>query len=124
MRQIEFRAAFYKHSGEFDMFQYWGIDVPEEGSNSFPGSSRHSVIKTHDQFTGLIDKNESEIYENDIIKGYLTMSDQSGDDIYDFTGSVEYTGCAFEGSRADFPLDQYTELEVIGNIHENPELLK
>lgn len=69
------------------------------------------------QFTGLKDKKEKEIYEGDILKtnsgiGYMVF-DNCGYAIKS-TGSeaVDYEFSAF-----------YLECEVIGNIHENPELL-
>ncbi len=89
----------------------------------------HSENCTLQQYIGLLDKNGKEIFEGDIIQGYLSVDDLgSGGCVdsneFEFIDKVIYQGCGFYCEKADFPIDQYETLEILGNIFENPELLK
>lgn len=75
------------------------------------------------EFTGMLDKNGKEIYENDIVRYYDDVTDEL------VVRPVEYLNdyCAFCGvhpQRDPDGLFAQWQYEVIGNIHDNPELLK
>lgn len=82
------------------------------------------------QFTGLHDKSGKEIYEGDIVQvGYTYVGDYRYED---FIGNVIFEdGCYFVickydeklGCELDSATIKNQEIEVIGNIYENSELL-
>lgn len=66
-----------------------------------------------EQYTGLKDKNGKEIYEGDFVRQF--------DDEEYFVVKFEYGGfLPFTAYMLTFDIDY---CEVIGNIHENPELI-
>ena len=76
------------------------------------------------QYTGLKDKQGNEIYEGDIIKWRNTIGDEIKDVViwselsHGFSVSrTPEVCCVLSGSDG-------SHIEVIGNIYENPELLK
>ena len=68
------------------------------------------------QYTGLKDKNGEEIFESDIVE----FSDWRDDEPIKVNAIIEYKGGAF------YPICTAPDelFEIIGNIYENPELLK
>ncbi len=105
MREIKFRAWTGK-----EMF----YDV-ERTLISGKIAFRDKSLKLM-QYTGLKDKNGKEIYEGDIIRArYIT-----GNII---VNEIKFKKGCF-GPNGFYNWGDICELDVIGNIYENPELLK
>ena len=76
------------------------------------------------QYTGLKDKNGTDIYEGDICTAEQMLFPLTGTR----TGIVKYHDGAylledFDGKDGDFLFSETAETTVIGNIYENPEIL-
>lgn len=81
--------------------------------------SEWCVFKNIMQFTGLTDKNGTDIYEGDIVS-----SDYYFPDIK-CVAAIKYNADSMSFAADDGEQDayKYGRLVVIGNIYENPELL-
>ena len=94
------------------------------------------IPETVGQFTGLSDKNGKEIFEGDIVSAWSDGCNHKGEIRWRFEGQPSIiiypafgnqgfwklhgqgTGDAFDGGKID------DGVEIIGNIHDNRELLK
>jgi len=77
------------------------------------------------QFTGLLDKNGKEIYEGDIIVKIINGERRYPSSIErKMTNNCGECGWVYGWDMPDHAETIAQEYEVIGNIHENPELLK
>lgn len=82
---------------------------------------KHAVIpETIGEYTGLCDKNGNKIFEGDILQNepsYVYSREYRNVVVFD---EGEFYG---EGS-CPFLAEEFKYCEVIGNIHDNPELLE
>ena len=76
--------------------------------------------ETIGQYTGLKDKNGKEIYEGDIV--YIAAEDERG--IIRWDNETARYVVIYDNIITDFNNWYGEDLEVIGNIYDNPELLE
>ncbi len=80
------------------------------------------------QFTGLTDKNGVKIFEGDVVRiseDYYDGLHYSGNEVYYSDGAfcVEYETPEYDVTSIGFLVREGVEVEVIGNIYDNPELI-
>ena len=121
MREILFRGRSMAQGSDW---LYGDVLIYENSAQiweTIDGRKHNSVvsIKTVGQFTGVYDKNGKRIFEGDIV---AYRGDEYGAIVYD-KESARFC-VQFDTWSTDFDHLYGKELEVIGNIHDNPELLE
>jgi len=128
MREIKFRA-WDKHMNKMADKEYFQITFNGILIDGTPSTNQEDYVVM--QYTGLKDKNGKEIYESDIVLGELSKEF--------YKGTVEFHWGCF---KINFPhqnnknystllsIDNLCfdgkakQIEVIGNIYENPKLME
>lgn len=127
MREIIFRGKIYD-----DEYGAWaeGFLSSEDHINVYENYqwTEYDVDpSTVGQYTGLTDKNGARIFEGDIVS--VPMALNLGQKLEPMIGFIEWLNGAFSVTWKDADYGRHfagylEDIEVIGNIYGNPELLK
>lgn len=133
MREIKFRAKLLNGIWEYgDLLQWNNGDIfigihSENWIDDCANSCDYTTIEKVDsntvgQFTGMHDKNGKEIYEGDIVRTDVSRANATRNKKYR-NFAIRYDAPHFWNGY-DTLLMSKLRMEVIGNVYDNPELLK
>ena len=120
MREILFRGKnLFGKWIEGDLLQYLGCGKKHIVLHSTGAGEQEVIASTIGEYTGLKDKNGKKIFEGDIVTMPRYGSGKHKSVVYFKNGKF-----AVNGSNYNFKDICPRNMEVIGNIYDNPELLK
>lgn len=120
MRELKFRV-WWKDESDYSIYTEYDL---------FDDTWTNAEYIAIEQYTGINDKNCKEIYDGDIIQENLSFDIDSLDGIFKYKvywneemlcWGLEHIG---NESIHDDLWECNSSIEVIGNIHQNPDLLK
>ena len=121
MREIKFRGKRLANDewcyGSLLIWADGECTILEKSDSSNAVWKREINPSTVGQFTGLLDANGKEIYEGDIVRDFYSEA----------LHSIAYDApefCLTDNRYGYIFLNHPENYEVIGNIHDNPSLLK
>ena len=120
MAPIKFRQPIFDATHRFVKWHYWGVIggqfINPAGYVYWP----HPDTNTSNQFTSIKDKRGKEIWEGDIV----IVSYGTGEVIFEQGAFLIKWIDDKEANMELLGFECKEPVEVIGNIYENPELLK
>jgi len=122
MREIKFRGWFQCITGR----EYWVYGYPsKQGNGNWEITTDAGIsftVEAVEQFTGLKDKNGTEIYEGDVLEyNHNTYTSKNWEVIF-YSGAFFMAGLPHKIRIYNIG-QKLQDIKVIGNIHEKHELL-
>jgi len=126
MREIKFRA---KIKGDAGVYKAWSIDwlwqkalVSRACGDEYVKFDRIEALM---QYTGLKDRNGAKIFEGDIVKAWMYDDEFHILKIYFEDGAflIDFQDSDSDLTTIGWFIENGGNVEIIGNIYENPELL-
>lgn len=122
-KEKKFRQPIFNRDGTFNEWHYWGFFLNEKGewvivghATAVPGITDPTQSQ---QYLGLRDVNDKEIYEGDYAKCWLNFGPAG-----DYLRLVEVGFSPFGGVIQEWLYKENKLPEVVGNVIETPNLLK
>jgi hypothetical protein len=116
--RVEKFAAGFPENGEDPLFSK-ATNTSYQQGKFWSAKERYEV----EQFTGIKDSNERDIYEGDIIRGVDGIL-REVDYFSDYGGFAARNPWVRNNKNVRLDCDFACECRVVGNIHENSDLLK
>lgn len=128
MRETKFRAWDAKEEQMLEVNHLFNLDNEqpiEVWTNYYEGGYRFNPNESElMRYTGLDDINGKPIYENDIVKSSYKYAQPKISQIIMEDGNSYIAGEDLATGNEMLVSDHVDEIEVIGNIRNNPELLE
>lgn len=139
MREILFRGKDIKGNWHIGLLAHIGNAWYILSDKAGVATAFEVIPETVGQYIGIPDKNDKKIFEGDILLIKTTLESinkETRNDEYTANGVVVFNEghfelegeglvlCTYWGLKSLFVAAHFKEYEVIGNIHDNPELLK
>lgn len=131
MREILFRGKSFGGVWEYGVPVFCGVNNELAFMKQMHSYDHQVMPETVGQFTGLTDMNGKKIFEGDIVNilGNQQVEDWKNVNYNALIAFLDGGFCAIDGTIEEHAFRRYAlermdfTLEVIGNIHDNPELL-
>lgn len=139
MREILFRGKRVDNGewayGSFGTFRAFDDElhsaiIPEQNGENFLKDMVSVLPETVGQYAGQKDKNGEKIFDGDIVKHTTKLAHLGLEDYSEIGEVLEHKGCWAITNNYGYIFfvgvlkDDYIEIEVIGNIYDNPGLLE